>query len=95
MFCHGVCVDAGAGFEAQKVRHSMDGGKSSFPLQVNPSTGTPLKSQSFAALQGPLPYMKHLISPPRIPFTAAYFGSLGLTLYFAVGVMTISGSADD
>ena len=39
--------------------------------------------------------MKHLISPPRIPFTAAYFGSLGLTLYFAVGVMTLSGSADD
>ena len=44
------------------------------------------ESQSFAALQGPVPYIKHLVSPPRIPFTAAYFGSLGLTLYFAVGV---------
>jgi hypothetical protein len=31
-------------------------------------------------------HIKHLISPERLPFTAAYFGSLGLTLYFAVGV---------
>ena len=35
-------------------------------------------------------YIKHLVSPARIPFTAAYFGSLGLTLYFAVGVVTLS-----
>lgn len=41
---------------------------------------------SFSALQGPVPYIKHLLSAPRIPFTAAYFGSLALTLYFAVGV---------
>lgn len=41
---------------------------------------------SFAALQGPVPYIKHLMSPARLPFTAAYFGSLGLTLYFSVGV---------
>ena len=92
MFHHGVCFDTGAGVQAQKVRHSMDGGKSSIPLQVSPLTGTLLKNQSFAALQGPLAYMKHLVSPPRIPFTAAYFGSLGLTLYFAVGVITLSGS---
>jgi Got1/Sft2-like family len=43
-------------------------------------------NSSFAALQGPVPYIKHLVSPTRIPFTTAYFGSLGLTLYFAVGV---------
>lgn len=35
---------------------------------------------------GPLAYAKHLISGPRLPFTAAYFGSIALTLYFAVGV---------
>jgi Got1/Sft2-like family len=45
---------------------------------------------SFAALQGPVPYIKHLVSPTRLPFTAAYFGSLGLTLYFAVGVRHLS-----
>jgi hypothetical protein len=41
---------------------------------------------SFAALQGPVPYIKHLISPTRIPFTAMYFGSLAMTLYFSIGV---------
>jgi hypothetical protein len=30
--------------------------------------------------------VRHLISQERLPFTATYFGSIGLTLYFAVGV---------
>jgi len=30
--------------------------------------------------------VKHLLSGPRLPFTATYFGSIALTLYFAVGV---------
>ena len=34
-----------------------------------------------------MPYLKHLVSPARIPFTAGYFVSLGLTLYFAIGVL--------
>lgn len=29
---------------------------------------------------------KHLLSQERLPFTATYFGSIGLTLWFAVGV---------
>lgn len=44
---------------------------------------------SFAALQGPVPYIKHLLSPTRVPFTAAYFGSLAATLYFSIGVYTL------
>lgn len=35
---------------------------------------------------GPITYIRHLLSGPRLPFTAAYFGSIALTLYFAVGV---------
>lgn len=35
---------------------------------------------------GPLIYAKHLVSGPRLPFTAAYFGAIAMTLYFAVGV---------
>lgn len=35
---------------------------------------------------GPRTYAAHLISTPRLPFTAAYFGSLGLSLYFSLGV---------
>lgn len=35
---------------------------------------------------GPATYAKHLISGPRLPFTAAYFGSIGLTLFFALKV---------
>lgn len=39
---------------------------------------------------GPITYARHLVSGPRLPFTAAYFGSIALTLYFAVGVSFIS-----
>ena len=35
---------------------------------------------------GPWVYARHLISGPRLPFTAAYFGAIALTIYFAVGV---------
>ncbi|KAL1874011.1 hypothetical protein VTK73DRAFT_617 [Phialemonium thermophilum] len=41
---------------------------------------------SFAAVMGPLAYAQHLLSSPRLPFTTAYFGSIGLTLYFSVGL---------
>lgn len=30
--------------------------------------------------------LKHIMSKERLPFSVAYFGSLGLTLYFALGV---------
>ena len=39
---------------------------------------------------GPLQYVQHLVSGPRLPFSAAYFGSIALTIYFAVGVSSIS-----
>lgn len=32
----------------------------------------------------------HLVSGPRLPFTAAYFGSIALTLYFSIGVSCMS-----
>jgi len=48
--------------------------------------GSVLFLASWAVLMGPLTYAKHLLSTPRLPFTAAYFGSIALTLYFAVGV---------
>lgn len=41
---------------------------------------------SWAVLQGPITYAQHLISGPRLPFTAAYFGSIALTLYFSLGL---------
>jgi hypothetical protein len=37
-------------------------------------------------MMGPMTYVKHLMSGPRLPFTGAYFGSIGLTLYFSLGV---------
>lgn len=33
-----------------------------------------------------MPYARHLMSQQRLPFTAAYFGSIALTLYFSIGV---------
>lgn len=43
-------------------------------------------SSSFSVLIGPINHIKHLVSKERLPFSAVYLGSLGLTLYFALGV---------
>lgn len=37
---------------------------------------------------GPMNYVYHLLSTPRLPFTAAYFGSIAMTLIFAIKVST-------
>jgi hypothetical protein len=50
------------------------------------------KHANFALFVYPLadanawPLVQHLISGPRLPFTAAYFGSITLTLWFSLGV---------
>ncbi|KAI9884375.1 MAG: bHLH/Zip transcription factor [Watsoniomyces obsoletus] len=63
------------------------------PLTLNPrkfailwSVGSLLFLISWAVLMGPMAYFQHLLAGPRLPFTAAYFGSIGLTLYFAMGL---------
>jgi len=85
VLCDGVCVDADARCETEKVCCVVDCWEYSFPWQVRISLMCVCVHRvSFAALQGPVPYIKHLMSPARLPFTAAYFGSLGLTLYFSV-----------
>ncbi|EZF26188.1 hypothetical protein H113_01715 [Trichophyton rubrum MR1459] len=63
------------------------------PLMLKPrkfailwSSGSALFLASWAVLMGPVPYARHLTSGPRLPFTAAYFTSIALTLYFAVGL---------
>jgi len=43
-------------------------------------------------LIGPVNQAKHLISKERLPFTLAYFSSLGLTLYFSLGAQSYIGS---
>ena len=48
--------------------------------------GSVLFLASWAVLMGPVVYAQHLVSGPRLPFTAVYFGSIALTVYFAVGV---------
>lgn len=48
--------------------------------------GSVLSLASWAVLMGPITYAKHLVSGPRLPFTAAYFASIFMTLYFAVAV---------
>ena len=52
------------------------------------STGVPT-SAGFTVMMGPIVYMKHLISESRLPFTAAYFGSIGMTLFSAIGVSAL------
>ena len=50
------------------------------------SVGSGLFLASFAAVMGPMNYVYHLLSTPRLPFTTAYFGSIILTLVFAIKV---------
>ena len=56
--------------------------------------GSVLFLASWAVLMGPVTYARHLVSTPRLPFTAAYFGSIGLTLFFAIKVCSISSLPD-
>ena len=53
-------------------------------------TNTYAVNSSFAILAGPLAHLKHITSPERLPFTASWLGSLGLTLFFAIGVSSIA-----
>jgi uncharacterized MnhB-related membrane protein len=48
------------------------------------SVGSMLFLASFAAVMGPMNYIYHLCSAPRLPFTTAYLGSIVLTLVFAL-----------
>lgn len=50
------------------------------------SLGSLLFVISFGVLQGPVNYVVHLISPNRLPFTLAYFGSIIMTLVFSIGL---------
>lgn len=50
------------------------------------SFGSLLFLSSFAAMMGPMAYIQHLLSGPRLPFSAAYFGSLVMSIYFSIGV---------
>ena len=36
--------------------------------------------------------LKHILSAERLPFSLAYFGSLALTLWFAVGIRSTIGT---
>ncbi|KAF4306805.1 Vesicle transport protein Got1/SFT2-like protein [Botryosphaeria dothidea] len=48
--------------------------------------GSVLFLASWAVMMGPMQYVQHLTSGPRLPFTAAYFGTIALTLYFSLGL---------
>jgi len=56
------------------------------------SLGSMLVMFGFSVLIGPINHIKHLLSKDRLPFTFAYFTSLGLTLYFALGAKSYLGS---
>ncbi|KAG2006064.1 hypothetical protein CC2G_002412 [Coprinopsis cinerea AmutBmut pab1-1] len=56
------------------------------------SLGSLLVMFGFSVLVGPINHLKHLISRERLPFSAVYFGSMGLTLYFSLGRHSYFGS---
>ncbi|KAF5361404.1 hypothetical protein D9758_006259 [Tetrapyrgos nigripes] len=56
------------------------------------SLGSLLVMIGFSVLIGPINHLKHLVSKERLPFTFIYFSSLGLTLYFTLGLHSFFGS---
>ncbi|KAJ6619046.1 ER-to-golgi vesicle protein transport Sft2 [Mycena sp. CBHHK59/15] len=56
------------------------------------SLGSMLVMFGFSVLIGPINHIKHLVTAERLPFTLVYFSSLGLTLYFALGLHSYLGS---
>ncbi|KIO27807.1 hypothetical protein M407DRAFT_243258 [Tulasnella calospora MUT 4182] len=56
------------------------------------SLGSLLVMFGFAVLSGPINHLKHLVAPERLPFSAAYIGSLIATLYFSVVQQSYLGS---
>ncbi|KAL4071569.1 Got1/Sft2-like family-domain-containing protein [Scleroderma yunnanense] len=56
------------------------------------SVGSLLVMAGFSILIGPMDHIKHLLTKERLPFTAVYFSSLGLTLYFSLGAQSYLGS---
>ncbi|KAI8815608.1 Got1/Sft2-like family-domain-containing protein [Fimicolochytrium jonesii] len=58
--------------------------------------GSILAVSALALLQGPRSFFSHIITKERLPFTAVYFVSMALTLYFSIGrhsyVLTIISS---
>lgn len=48
--------------------------------------GSVLILVSVALLRGPLSHLQHMMTKERIPFTVSYVGSMGMTLYAAIGV---------
>ncbi|KAA1466851.1 ER-to-golgi vesicle protein transport Sft2 [Dentipellis sp. KUC8613] len=56
------------------------------------SLGSLLVMFGFSVLIGPINHIKHLVSKERLPFSIAYFASLGLTLYFSLGPHSYIGS---
>ncbi|KAL1925716.1 uncharacterized protein VTP21DRAFT_599 [Calcarisporiella thermophila] len=52
---------------------------------VTYTVGSILCLASIALLRGPVAWARHMVSKERIPFSAAYLGSMAATLYFAVG----------
>lgn len=53
------------------------------------SFGSLLFLGSWAAMMGPVTYGRHLMNQERLPFTATYFGSIALTLYFSLGLRNL------
>ncbi|KAH7924354.1 SFT2-domain-containing protein [Leucogyrophana mollusca] len=56
------------------------------------SLGSLLVMFGFSVLIGPINHLKHLVTKERLPFSLVYFASLGLTLYFALGVKSYFGT---
>ncbi|ORX39349.1 Got1/Sft2-like family-domain-containing protein [Kockovaella imperatae] len=54
--------------------------------------GSCLFMLGFAILHGPWNHLKHITSSERLPFSLAYFGSLALTLVFAIWLRSTIGT---
>ncbi|KGB75947.2 SFT2 domain-containing protein [Cryptococcus deuterogattii R265] len=83
--------------DANVLTQSSEVGKSAVAIKPRKfalafTLGSCLFMLGFAILHGPWNHLKHILSPERLPFSLCYFGSLGLTLFFAIGIRSTIGT---
>ncbi|KAI9296246.1 SFT2-domain-containing protein [Neoconidiobolus thromboides FSU 785] len=78
----GICALAGFILFALVIAPFQIFSPSKFALSF--TFGSLLLFTSFGLLKGPRSHFKHVFSKERLPFTACYFGSMGLTLISAL-----------
>lgn len=90
--CSNLWQDHNFNHSSRHYGHRVDGNRSDFntlTMKFSHLFAVFIFFFSFSLLWGPVNHVKHLCSFGRLPFTAAYFGSMFATLYMAIIVSEV------